>query len=216
VSYITKHNISAWPSSSAVKTRKYRKSQVLFHKDDEVTSIGLIKSGWVKVVDYDKNGQEKILLLLHEGDLLPIIWRENVISNLHYWYETVTEVEISRAPKSSIEKLLKTDLDLNHQLFNYTQCMLHELLLRVESIEVTSAKDRLLKTLLYLSKKSNPARYGYIKSPIKLTQSLLAALTGVTRETISTSMAELEKEKIIKYTTSRNLLIKDDISDLVQ
>ena len=181
-------------------SRQYKKGQIIIYQGESISNIYYIKSGFIKVYDITIDGTEKLIMILGRGDIFPLIWTVAGKRPLRYFYETYEDAELCYVTR---DELLQT-IDSNHvatkELLRYFVTRINELMLRIDCIEATSAKLKVAQVMQYLAlshgiKQAN----GKHEIKFKITQQNLANMAGITRETTSLQMTELEKEKIISH-----------------
>jgi CRP-like cAMP-binding protein len=181
------------------QVRSYPKGQILLYQGEQSRDIYLIKSGFVKVYDISSKGDEKILLILGPGDIFPLIWSFTGPTSAHYFYETHEECEVAVQSRKEFIDTISERHDLALELLEYFVNRTQELMNRIEAIEATSALHKISQVLLYLAK-SNGEKLGVGKYSINptLTHQNIANLSGLTRETTSLQLKELEEKGVVQ------------------
>lgn len=77
---------------------------------------------------------------------------------------------------------------------------------KIEELAFSRVRFRILYELIKLSESLNGSEYRF-KMNVKITHEKLAEVTGVVRETISKTLAQLKKEGIVYYDENKNLII---------
>src|ERR1700722_19588733 len=87
--------------------RKFRKGQTLLFQGEVPTSAYLIKKGVVKVYNITSSGDEQIIALNTEGDLLPESWVVGDAPVAYYFYEAFVDTEVYIIPRDELAKELQ-------------------------------------------------------------------------------------------------------------
>lgn len=176
--------------------REYPKGQILLYQGSGTYDTFHIKSGFVKVYDITSEGEEKILLILGPGDVLPIIWSYRG-DYLHYFYAALTDVELTTLPYNTFIKVSDKKHEYTLELLRYVVDRTQELMKRLESIDSTSSEKKILLTLDYLGTVHGKVNGRSIVLPEFITHELVANMTGLSRETASLIIKELENIKLL-------------------
>ena len=167
------------------RLRRFKRGEVLFHKDDPGDSLFLIQSGEVKLVLPGLDGKEKLLRVLTAGDVLG----EMAI--------------IDGAPRSATAVAVKatTTLSLRRDVFiealtaepgaalRLCAILAEKLRLTTEALEDATFLDvpgRLAKVLLDLASRNGVKQPdGTVRVELTLTQQELADMIGGTRARVN-------------------------------
>ncbi|MCE7936198.1 Crp/Fnr family transcriptional regulator [Candidatus Saccharibacteria bacterium CPR2] len=191
------------------QVRRYGKGQILLYQGEKTNDIFLIKKGYVKVYDITKSGNEKLLMLLGECDILPQIMTFGKNEPLLYFYESHSDVELLALKQSA----LIDEINKNHETAKiYLRYYINQariLMSRIECLEASVTKVKIGLVLMYLvkahGKKKLMAKSNISTILPQITHQTIANMAGVTRETASLQMKKLEKEKIIRNNKNKNL-----------
>jgi CRP-like cAMP-binding protein len=185
-------------SLSATK-RAFKKGAILLYQGEAPRMAYLIKEGLVKEYTINNAGEEQIVTFLSKHDIFPGPWIFDKASTTMYYYETVTNAEILTVPRDVLHTVMAKPAFgpaiLDYFVTNYTS-----MLMRVTALEQSRARDKIILTLYYLL-----FRYGKQIKPGKftinlaLTHNIIASLVGLTRETTTTELSKLKKQKVVQY-----------------
>lgn len=185
------------------KYQQYKKGEILIRADDEPQGIFYLKNGVVRQYSISKDGEEQTLNLYKPISFFPLMWAINNTPNTYY-FESVTEVEVYRAPRQEVIDFLKKEPEILYDLVSRLYRGMHGLLSRIEYLQSGDAYAKVIFALLNAS-----YRFGEQKDnaeiEINITHREIAALTGLTKETISRECTRLEREGLI---TNTNHLVK--------
>lgn len=191
--------MSAISSIFKEQERKYPKKQILLYQAEQTSSVFRIKSGFVKVYDINSEGTEKLLLILGPGDIYPLVWTFGESDSLLYFYESMTDTEIQVISRKSLMENIDHDHQLTKELLKYFVGYTKQLMLRIECLEATNAQHKVAQVLQYLASsygKKNSNKLVDISVPV--THQDMANMAGLSRETASIQVKDLESKKILK------------------
>jgi CRP/FNR family transcriptional regulator len=160
----------------------------------------VIKSGVVKLYTINNAGEEQIVAFHVQGDIFPTPWIFGKSSTTLYYFEALTDCEVLTLPREALYReliatpeLLKSTLD--YFVTNYTG-----LLMRVTALEQSRAREKIMFTLYYLlfryGRQNKAGRYVI---DLGLTHNIIASLVGLTRETTTTELSKLKRQKVLDY-----------------
>ncbi|BFH70042.1 Crp/Fnr family transcriptional regulator [Paenibacillus dendritiformis] len=179
-----------------VKTRTYKKNQILIHEDDDSSDIYILREGLVKVyrLYHDK---EIILNFQFPGD---IIGEMETIATYPRRVATVETMETSHfwiMNRSDFISIMERHPSVLKRAYNRLLDHLSNMNNKVRYLSYLDVRLKLANLLLDLYYNlGKPAESAY-KIDCKVTHHLLANMIGVTRESISKVMRELQDEGVL-------------------
>lgn len=179
--------------------RTYPKGQILLYQAEETNDVFYIESGYVKVYDVTSSGEERLLLIQGPGDIFPVIWTFRESDSLLYFYESMTEINVKVSKRRELLNHIDSSHDFSKALLKHFVARIKELFLRVECVEASNARYKVIQVLDYLLN-SHPGKVsrGFTDIPIPLTHQTIANMAGLSRETASISLKDLQDKRIIK------------------
>lgn len=200
------------------KLLRYKKGEVLFRAGEVPPGIFYLKSGYVKVYSFSKNGEELTLIIFQPGDIFPVTWAfNNIVSG--YYVETMTEASLWKAPR---EEFLEYLSDKPQILIELTRRMLVRflgLMRRMEYMVFGNAHSKIASIVLICAERFGQKAGNEVVIPIPLTHSDIASLVGLTRETASIELKKLEKKGLLYHrgklitVKSMSTLRRESLSD---
>ncbi len=204
--------------------RAFKKRSILLYQGEVPRSAFYLAQGLVKAYSLNNAGEEQIVSFDVEGDIFPTPWIFGKSSNTLYYYEALTDCEVLSISKADLREAIDKNAAFSKHLLEYYATNNTGLMMRVTALEQSRASEKIMFTLYYLL-----FRYGQEVKPgvydinMQLTQSIIAGLVGLTRETTATELGKLRKAKILEYTTQKYTINKgaleralgeDNFSDL--
>ena len=193
--------------------RHYHKGQIVCYDGDRPQHIFFIASGHIRYYDIDKEGNEKILHIIGKDNVFPMLYAFRVTDYVSGFYATLDETEILAVPLNEFQQATKTNVELSNALTKWFLGEINQLVFRVSSLQKTDARDKVLHVLAYLATEHGKRTGDWQQLGMPITQQFVADLAGLARETVSTIMHSLEKEKLIRTHKPHSLDIRAKVVD---
>lgn len=193
------------------KSLNFKKDEVILRPGDPIPGIFFLKSGFVRLYTVSLRGEELTLLIFKSGDIFPISWSvggDLLQGQNRYFLEALTSCELKRANRKDFLIFIKSKPDALFELASRLSMRLGGLLTRAESFVFGDAKSRVASILLLCAERFGRKTDSGIEIGVPLTQSDIASLIGVARETASIEIKKLETKGFISY-HGRLLVIKE-------
>lgn len=133
-------------------------------------------------------GDELVVNIFKPISFFPMSWAINNTRNM-YFFEAVTNAEVWRAPKDKALEFIKTNQDVLYDLLSRVYKGTDGLLTRMTYLMSGNAYARLITEIIIHAK-----RFG---NPLRISEKDLAALAGMTRETVSREMRILKSKGLV-------------------
>lgn len=182
--------------------QKFQKGEIIIRAGEPPRGIFYLRRGIIRQYLISEKGDDVTLNLYKPFTFFPLMWAVNNISN-NYYYETVTGVDLSVAPKEKVVDFIKKEPSILYDLVIRLYKGMDGLLKRLEYLMSGDAYKKLIIILL-ISIERFAASDKKSTISIKMTHKDLASQAGISRETVSREMKKLEKRGLISY--SRNLI----------
>lgn len=182
------------------------KGKTVFIGGDEshVSYIYYLKRGIAKQYAVSSRGDEVVLNMFRPISCFPLVHLFPSIQN-HSYFETVSNVELIRAPISEFLLFLKGNPLILLDLAEILAHAFYDTSNMIECFMLGRAHNRVVMALLiYARKFGECTKKGERIINMPLTHKNIGALVGLTRETVSREMEHLERKKIV---TKRNGLV---------
>lgn len=181
--------------SSGAELIKYTVNDVIFKEGDLPKYYFQIKTGKVKITNYNEDGREIIHSVLFDGHCIA---ESSLFIDKAYPVHTVamTGCEIIRLEKNKFLKLINSSPDLLLKLYEYTS---ERMYFRYVMMNNISAPDPGTKVRRVMESIKNYNQYTLKYSyQFPFTRQQLASLTGLCVETVIRVVKKMEKEKMLK------------------
>lgn len=184
------------------REKLFPKNQIVCYQGDPLTSIHLVKKGFLKAYTILDTGDTRTMFLLGPGDIFPIAfsltmdWQHYQV---RYFYQSLTDSELGILEQDDFRRIVESDPKMTATYMSYMSASNQAIMNQLEAMKHKTAKDKILLLLPYLvdkiGKKVRPHTY---KLELKLSHQEIADLSGITRETTTALLKELEGDGIIQ------------------
>ncbi len=181
--------------------RKFKKGQTVLFQGEVPRYAYVAKSGTIKTYNISPLGEEQIISLSSEYDIMPEAWFLGEASVAYYFYEAFTDCEVYTIPRDELAREVEQNPELANVLLRRFMQLYIGARVHVNALEQSRSRDKLVHLLHYLMMRFGlPAKpNGTVELDIRLTHQTLANMLGVTRETIAMEISRLRKEKVVDY-----------------
>src|ERR1700674_1503632 len=180
----------------AKKTKKFRKTEIIFSQGDAAKSVLYLQEGGVKLTVVNAVGKEAVVAILGPGDF----FGEGCLAGQPFRMGTATAITSATAleiEKSEMFRVLHEQTTLSDMFIKFM--VARNVRIEEDLIDqlFNSSEKRLARTLLLL------ARYGKEDQPHavlpKMSQETLAEMIGTTRSRVNFFMNKFKRLGFIKY-----------------
>jgi CRP/FNR family transcriptional regulator len=200
---------------NAYALRKFKKGQTLLFQGEVPRYAYVVKSGTVKTYNISPLGEEQLISLSSDYDILPEAWFLGEASVAYYFYEAFTDCTVYAIPREELIKKVEENPDFTSRMLQRFMRLYVGASVHINALEQPRSRDKLVHLMHYLM-----MRFGEDISPkrarinLRLTHQTLANMLGITRETIATEIARLRKEKILDYKQQTYIINKPALLQL--
>lgn len=181
------------------REKRYESGQILLYAGDAVTEVHILTAGIVKVYEIDDKGQEKILQIIKAPAILPLSCFLDTTPPVAWYYAALTDVDLSVFSLTSLHEQMKLHPSLNSYIINWLAVETHELMVRLNNMNKTEAKDKVVSILKFLYVYYTGAEHrGWRRVEFPVTHQFIADMAGLARESVSIQMSQLQKEKVVR------------------
>lgn len=178
--------------------KTYAKGRTITLANEEPEGISFLQDGIVEQYDITPEGNKITVNVFKPPAFFPMSWAINKTPNV-YFYEALTDVELRQADANRTVAFLQANpdvmFDLLSRVYKGTDALLRRLVLATSTV----AANRLVFELLIEAYRFGEDIDG-AKRLIKVKQGVLAARSGLARETVNRELQKLEKEHLISRT----------------
>ncbi len=186
--------------------RCFPKDSIIFAPGDAPEALYVLRSGLVKLTHVSEDGQESILRVFGPGDVFGELLL--AVRARPFLATALTSCVVTVVQGKTFLQLLSTIPKIGFNFIGVLSRHLAEMALDRAQASHKWSCDRLVLTLLKLSKAHGEEREGRTSIVLPLTHQILADMIGTSRETVSRHLARLQREGIVTQ-RGRTLLIHE-------
>ncbi len=196
--------------------RTVKKGTILLYQSEVPRRAFVIRSGLVRAYAITSSGEERTIALHDTNDILPLSWLFGETSTSLFYYDALVDSEVIAVPKPELVSAVSKHPSAMSAILGLTMNEYTSLLLRITALEQSSAAEKIALTLYYLlfrhGKETAPGVYTI---HIKMTQSMIASLVGLTRESTAVNLKLLKEKKIVSYSNFNYTVNKTNLERFV-
>lgn len=184
--------------AATVRTRRYRRSEVIFHQGDPGDALHIVLSGRVKISTLSDSGLEAILATLRPGEFFgALALLDGAPRSASATAVAATETLI--LPRDRFRRLVDEVPGLRDHVFMQLAHELRRLTSHVEELHFLDIAGRLAAQLARLAEEQGqPGEDGEVRLDGPITQGELAAMVGSTRQSINKLLGWLVDDGLIR------------------
>ncbi len=197
---------------------KVSKGEVILQQGETPEHGFAVKRGIIKITNVSGDGNEKIISFKITNDLFPVCWIFSKTNATLFYYQAHTDCELYTIDKEMIEHQLESEPEFVRSLLDKQVNDFISDSLQIDALAQSKASIKLLYMFRHLSLRfGRKMNNGFIRIQVPLTQSELASLTGLTRETTILELHKLKRSAVIssrhKYYTVNTDRLRNLIDD---
>src|SRR5690606_15657026 len=130
----------------------------------------------------------------------PLSWVFGETPTTLFYYDAISDCEILTVPKNELVQAVTKNPKIMSNILAMTMNEYTSLQLRITALEQSSAAEKIALTLYYLIfRHGEETKPGIYSINVKMTQSMIASLVGLTRESTAVNLKLLRKKGIVTY-----------------
>jgi len=198
--------------AATMRTRRFRRGEVIFHIGDPGDALFVIVSGDVKISLPSETGDEAILATLREGDVFgELALLDGAPRSASATALTATETVV--LPRDRFRELIATEAGVRDALLASIAGELRRLTMHVEELHFLDITGRLAAQLVRLAREGGtPTADGAVRLRANLTQGDLAAMVGCTRQSVNKLLGQFTDDGLVRL--ERDAIVIVDLDGL--
>jgi CRP/FNR family transcriptional regulator, cyclic AMP receptor protein len=188
------------------RTHRYRRNQVIFNEGDPGTALYMIVKGRVKMSQSSPDGKERTLALLSSGDVfgeMALLDEQARSADA----VVVEDAELLVVPRKEFLGFIMAQPQVAMSLLVVLSQRLRHTNLLVHDAAFFDVRGRLARVLLDLARGDGETEPGGALVCPRLTQSELASMVGVTRESVNKWLRHYERNGLITRRRGRLVIL---------
>ena len=183
--------------SKRINKKNYPKGSIVFTEGQDSDGLYIISSGVIKVLTTHKDGREKTFEILQAGQ-----WMGEVTlfgsSIRSATVETLEPTSFLIISPDNFKHLLIEIPNLAIQILETLSNRLREANRQIQGLVFLNSRSRVICNLINLAEVHGKTKGPEIEITIRLTHAELAKFAGVSRETVTKVLLELQEKLLIK------------------
>ena len=198
--------------AASMRSRRFRRGEVIFHIGDPGDALFVIVSGEVKISLPSETGDEAILATLRPGDVFgELALLDGAPRSASASALMPTETVI--LPRERFRELIATETGVRDALLASIAGELRRLTTHVEELHFLDITGRLAARLVRIAQESGtPLADGSLRLRTNLTQADLAAMVGCTRQSVNKLLGQFTDDGLIRL--ERDGIVVTDLEGL--
>lgn len=195
----------------ALRHRRFRRNEVIFHQGDPGDSLHVVASGQIKILLLSAEGEEAIIATLRPGDFF------GELALLDGAPRSATAVAVDPAetlvlPRPVFRELLERSEGLRDALLTGLAHELRRLTGQVEELYFLDLAGRLATRLTRLAREAHPQAEHEVRLDWPFTQSDLASMIGGSRQSVNRLLSLLVEDGLVRIEPDH--LVITDVNEL--
>lgn len=190
------------------KEKLFARGSIIFLENEPGHTFFTIKTGLIKIARAAPDGRSKTLNIMGPGDFfgeMAVLDEPFRSATAEALLDSEVYVIYKRDFELLIEKNPHIAMDVIHTLIQ----RLRHADQQIEDLTFTGSKERVVKTLVKLSEQFGKKDEEKIHIPLHLTHQEIAELAGLSRETTTRLLNEMEKEGFLGFEKHHVIILND-------
>lgn len=199
--------------AATMRTRRFRRGEVIFHVGDPGDALFVILNGEVKISLPSETGDEAILATLRSGDVFgELALLDGAPRSASAAALTAAETVV--LPRDRFRELIATEAHVRDALLASLAAELRRLTTHVEELHFLDITGRLAARLVRLAQDGGTRTPdGSIRLRTSLTQGDLAAMVGCTRQSVNKLLGQFTDDGLLRL--ERDGIVVIDLDGLI-
>lgn len=186
---------------------QFKKNNYIYFPEEEAKHIYMVVNGRVKIGHYLDDGQEVVSSILTNGEIFGELAMAGEDKRKDF-AQAMDETTICPLSLEELKALMKDNKELSFRLLKLVGLRLMKLERKLELLVYKDARTRVIE-FLKDSASWKGKKVGFeTMIPTRLTHKDIAALTGTSRQTVTTILNELKEKNLINF-DRKKILIRD-------
>jgi CRP/FNR family transcriptional regulator, cyclic AMP receptor protein len=187
---------------------RFKRDAYVYFPQDKADMIYMIAQGRVKIGHYLEDGKEIISSILTNGEIFGELALAGEETRRHFAQVMDDNTTICPLSIEELKQLMYGDRELSFKILKLVGLRLMKLERKLESLVFKDARTRVIDFLKDAASWKGKKVGFETMIPTKLTHKDIAALTGTSRQTVTTILNELKEKNLINF-DRRKILIRD-------
>jgi len=186
----------------------YKKDEFIYFPDQQATHIYMIVSGRVRIGNYQDDGKEIVTAILSTGEIFGELALAGEEMRKDYAQAIDANTTICPLSLTELKELMFENRELSFKVLKLIGLRLMKLERKLELLIFKDARTRIVEFLKDTAAWKGKKIGFETMIPTRLTHKDIAALTGTSRQTVTTILNELKEKNLINF-DRKKILIRD-------
>jgi CRP-like cAMP-binding protein len=191
------------------RMRKFKRQALVYSPDEPGQSVLVLASGRVKINHLTPDGKETILAFIEDGEIFGELAVLDGKPRGEY-AEAVVDSQVLLIPREDLLWLMEQRPDVALSITKLVGLRRRRIENRLRNVLFLSSRARMVHLLLELIESHGERAGDRCEIRLTLTHQELASLIGVTRETVTVTLGQLQWERLIKVQHRRITVLDRD------
>lgn len=187
---------------------KFKKDEFVYFPEDSSSYIYMIAEGRIKIGSYLEDGKESVKAILSKGEIFGELALTGEDKRQDFAQAMDSETIVCPMTLDDMKNLMANNKPLSFKMMKLIGLRLRKTERRLESLVFKDARTRIVEFLRDEANEKGKKIGFEMMIPSHLTHKDIAALTGTSRQTVTTILNELREKNIINF-DRRKILIRD-------
>lgn len=191
--------------------KKFGKNELIFNEDEYMEYIYIVISGKVEVFKLTKSWDERLLFILHDGEILNDDLLYSKTTECVTCCRAYTNVKVMSIKKEILLKQIEKDKKIMEYVFSSMSLKLTRTYRQLKNSGTNVTIDKKIASKLW----KLALDYGFetkngIYIDLTLSSSIISKMVGAKRETVSRCLNKFKKEGILEISGDRIIVINNE------
>lgn len=186
----------------------FKKDEFIYFPNEPATYIYMIANGRVRIGRYLDDGQEVVSAILTTGEIFGELALAGEETRRDFAQAMDADTTVCPLSIDDLRDLMKDNKELSFRLLKLVGLRLMKLERKLELLVFKDARTRIVEFLKDTASWKGKKVGFETLIPTKLTHKDIAALTGTSRQTVTTILNDLKEKNLINF-DRRRILIRD-------
>ncbi|MBI1914385.1 MAG: Crp/Fnr family transcriptional regulator [Planctomycetes bacterium] len=182
--------------------RQYKRNALIYSPTEPGQTVMVLAEGRIKIKDITPDGKETILAFIEEGELFGELALLDEGARQEY-AEAAVDSRVLVLPREDLLWLMESRPELALSITKLIGLRRRRIENRLRNVLFLSSRERLVRILLELQESHGERYCNRCEIRLPLSHQDLASLIGVTRETVTVVLGELQRDGLIRVQRRR-------------
>jgi CRP-like cAMP-binding protein len=188
------------------RMREFKRQTLVYSPDEPGQSVLVLASGRVKINHLTPDGKETILAFIEDGEIFGELALLDAKPRGEY-AEAVVDSQVLLIPREDLLWLMEQRPDVALSITKLVGLRRRRIENRLRNVLFLSSRERMVHLLLELMESYGERAGDRCEIRLVLTHQELASLIGVTRETVTVALGQLQFERLIRIHRRRIMVL---------